>query len=265
MSRLLKVATVVGALSLSVVVGPACKRDNSSGLPPATEWQTAKDPAPEPVAADPGQANPHGNGMSNPHANVPGMGDPSGTNPHGNGPMAEKTDPRTLQKLPDGRLLLGPFAFKLPDGWTPKPVTSTMRVADLQMAPDADMIVYYFGEGGAGSVQDNVSRWLGQITPPDGKTSKDVAKIETIKVAGQDATVVSVAGKYGAESMMPNQGATNIDDAEMFAAIISSPQGPFTFKGVGPRATMEANAAKWKAMLASFELHDGAAPPAGGW
>jgi hypothetical protein len=30
--------------------------------------------------------------------------------------------------------------------------------------------------------------------------------------------------------------------------------GPFYFKGIGNRATMEANTAKWKGMLASFEI-----------
>ncbi len=204
-----------------------------------------------------------------PRANVPGMGGTGGGNdPHGGAPTSEKTSPRSLDKLADGRYQLGPFAFKLPDGWVVKPVTSTMRVADLQMGSDADMIVYYFGEGGAGSVQDNVNRWLGQMSQPDGKSSKDAAKIEAMKVAGQDATVVTATGSYGAESMMAGQGPTSIADAEMVAAIIASPMGPFTFKAVGPRAIVDANLAKWKGMLASFTLHDAgsaAAPAGAGW
>jgi hypothetical protein len=249
MSRALLVA------SLFLAATTACKRESSAGLPPAKEWTAAKDPAPEAVPPD--QANPHGGANphgdmgadpSNPHAGVPGM---SG----GNGmPSAQPTPPRSLDKLPDGRLVLGPFAFKLPDGWTAKPVTSEMRAADFAIGSDADMIVYYFGEGGAGSIQDNVDRWLGQLTQADGKPTKDKAKIEAAKVAGQDATLITATGKYDADSMMAGQAATHLPDAELMAAIVNSPSGPFYFKGIGNRATMEANAGKWKGMLASFEI-----------
>jgi hypothetical protein len=132
-----------------------------------------------------------------------------------------------------------------------------MRVADLVIGTsnDAEMVVYYSGEAGMGPVQDNVDRWLGQLTQPDGKPTKSVAKVEQIKVGGQDATIITATGKYGAESMMAGQAPTSFPDGEMLAAIINSPMGPFYFKGVGNRATMDANAAKWKAMLASFEIH----------
>jgi hypothetical protein len=52
--------------------------------------------------------------------------------------------------------------------------------------------------------------------------------------------------------MMAGQAASAIPDAELVAAIVSSPRGPYYFKGVGSRTTMEANNAKWKGMLASF-------------
>jgi hypothetical protein len=255
MSRALLLASLV------LAVTTACKRESSAGLPPAKEW-SASNPAPEavPPAADPSNphagvgtdpSNPHG-GMgtdpSNPHAGVPGM---SG----GNGmPSAQPTAPRSLDKLPDGRYVLGSWAFKLPDGWAVKPVTSEMRAADITIAADAEIIVYYFGESGAGSVQDNVDRWLGQLTTADGKPAKDTAKIEAAKVAGQDATLITAVGKYDADSMMAGQAATHLPDAELMAAIINSPMGPFYFKGIGNRATMEANTAKWKGMLASFEI-----------
>jgi hypothetical protein len=264
MSRapLLATVFVVGVVG---VVGFACKREPASGLPPAREWTASKDPAPEAVAPDQAnphgdQANPHGDAppaaapdVTNPHGGVANVGDPS--NPHGGmGGMTAPTAPRSLDKLPDGRLVLGPFTFKLPDGWTVKPVTSSMRAADLQMGSDAEMVVYYFGDSGAGSIQDNLERWTGQFAQPDGKPSKDVAKVSAAKVAGQDATLVSVAGKFGADSMMAGQASSSIPDAELLAAIVASPRGPYYFKGVGNRTTMEANLVKWKGMLASFVL-----------
>src|SRR5580693_6108109 len=169
MSRALLVASLLVTAVTAVNAVTACKRESSAGLPPAKEWSASKDTAPEAVPPGTDPANPHGAG-ANPHAGAvnPSMGtDPS--NPHagvpgmsgGNGmPSAQPTAPRSLDKLPDGRYVLGSWAFKLPDGWAVKPVTSEMRAADITIAADAEIIVYYFGESGAGSVQDNVDRWL---------------------------------------------------------------------------------------------------------
>lgn len=252
-------ALLLSATLVASVAG--CKRDTSSGLPPAKEWSGTKD-QPEPVtpptvATDqpPPATNPHaglaGGGPSqNPHAGMDMSGGAGGTGM----PPVSTTAPKSLDKLPDGRLILGPFALKLPDGWTAKPVTSSMRAAEFTFGSDGDLVVYYSGQGGMGPVQDNIDRWVSQLTRTDGKTAKDVAKIEQIKVAGQDATVVSTTGRYHAESMTGGP-ATDFADGELLAAIVSSPAGPYYFKGVGSKATMDANAAKFRALLSSLEIH----------
>src|SRR5262249_15628939 len=121
-------------------------------------------------------ANPHGD---NPHATAPA--NPHGDNPHA-GPVAEQVAPHALDKLPDGRLQLGPFTVAAPADWTNKPITSSMRAADFVLpskpGADAELVVYYFGTDGAGSVDDNIDRWLDQFQQPDGKPSRSVAKIE---------------------------------------------------------------------------------------
>src|SRR5215467_10932567 len=83
----------------------ACKNTPPKGdLPPApaTAPSAAEAPAPAPAA--------------NPHASVP-----------------EKTAPKALEPLADGRLGLGPFTLVAPTGWTTKPVTSSMRAADFML------------------------------------------------------------------------------------------------------------------------------------
>jgi hypothetical protein len=217
-----------------------------------------------------GGGNPHGGGGGgNPHANMGGGGNPhanmGGGNPHGAGggsmvadAVPTKTGPRTLEKTADGRSVLGPFTVAMPKEWTEKAVTSNMRAAQFDLdakEPGAhELVIYYFGTGGAGGVEANLERWLGQIAQPDGKASKDVAKIEKTKIAGQDATLVSVTGNYKTQQMPGGPPAVDKTNQTMLGAIIDSPTGPYYFKLVGAKATVDANMARWKAMLASIKL-----------
>jgi hypothetical protein len=223
-------------LLIALLLATSCKKEAPKGdLPPVGE---AKPADPAPAAAPP--ANPHGSMTS------------TGTSPHGS--MPGKTDARSLEKLPDGRFALGPFSIAVPDKWTEKPVTSSMRAADLILpGNDAELIVYYFGEGGAGSIDDNLDRWLGQFQQPDGKKSRDVAKIEKTKFADQDATYVAVSGRFVAAAM-PGGEAVDKTDQAMLAAIVSSPSGPYYFKLVGNKATVDAQAKAFRAMLGSMKL-----------
>ena len=245
-------------LVLAPLVLLACKKDSADGMPPAQQWQASP---PAGSAAPPTQMPPGHPGAEMPPGH-PGTGMPPGHPPPGGGdmagPMPGKTAPKTLEQLPDGKLALGPFALAAPKDWTVKPTTSSMRVADFVLSTkaneEAELIIYYFGETGAGSIDDNLNRWLGQFQQPDGKASKDAAKIEKTKIAGQEATTVSVTGRYVA-SMMPGGGDTvDKPDQAMLAAIVASPSGPYYFKLVGAKKTIDANMAKWKAMLGSMKL-----------
>lgn len=231
-------------LLFALLIATSCKKQPPQGdLPPVGEAKPATNPhetapPPGPAAAP---ANPHGDMAS------------TGTSPHA--PMAGKTEPRTLEKLPDGRRALGPFSIAIPDKWTEKPITSSMRAADLVLpGGNGELIVYYFGEGGAGSIEDNLDRWLGQFVQPDGKASKDVAKIEKTKIANQDATLVSVTGRFMADAMPGMGSAVDKADQALLAAIIASPAGPYYFKLVGDKAAVTAQTPAFKAMLQSIKL-----------
>jgi hypothetical protein len=278
-------------LLVVALLGSACKKDTSSGLPPSKDWQAGEGEAPAkpstpgmPQGANPhGGADPHagvpgappiggGGGNSDPHAGVPGApplgggggGDMAGgNNPHGGGAavpntMPQPTDPKTLEKTADGRLVLGPFTLVPPKEWSEKPITSSMRAAQFtwseKSGEQAELVVYYFGEGGAGGVEANLERWLGQISQPDGKPSKDIAKIEKTKFAGQDSTIVSVGGRLTTQQMPGGPPPVDMPDAMLLAAIVNSPKGPYYFKATGSKKTVEANNAKFRAMLASMKL-----------
>jgi hypothetical protein len=233
------------ALLIAFVFAVSCKKaPPAAELPPAKDWQSEK-------PGEPGATPP-----ANPHAGMAGQPGMSGGNPHG--PTPEPTAPKTLDKLPDGRLALGPFSLAAPADWTIKPVASSMRAADFVLpakpGADAELIVYYFGAGGAGSVDDNLDRWLGQFEQPDGKKSRDVAKIEKTQFAGQDATFVSVTGRFVAQAMPGATEAVDKQDQALLAAIVGSPSGPYYFKLVGAKSTVDANAAAFRAMLGSLKV-----------
>lgn len=254
--RRLALAALVLTLAAAVC---ACKKDSTKGLPPATDWnQSGPTPASPPGSP---HANPHGNPHANPHG--PGVAggsphpnvDPSGGG-HG-GVVPQKTPPRTLEKLPGGRLALGPFSLAPPAGWTEKPITSSMRAAQFAIAGnagEAELVITYFGVDGAGSVDDNVDRWLGQFQQAGGKSSKDVAKIEKLKVAGHEATLVLVSGRYVTTTMPGGGDPIDRADQALIAAIVGSPKGPYYWKLVGPKQTVDAQAAKVRAMFASMTL-----------
>ena len=173
--------------------------------------------------------------------------------------IAEPTAPRTPEVLADHRVALGPFSMAPPASWVVKPVTSSMRVAAYELpagtGEEAELVVYYFGASGAGSVDANLDRWFGQFTQPDGRTTREVAKIEHVQFAGQDATLVSVAGHYHAAAMPGGNDVVDKPDQALLAAIIASPSGPYFFKLVGAKKTIDANAASFRSMLSSLQLH----------
>src|ERR1041385_3882899 len=78
----------------------------------------------------------------------------------------------------------GEIRYTMPAGWQEEKPTSNMRVAQYKLPrvegdnADAELVLYYFGQGQGGSTQANIDRWLNQMQQPDGSPSKDKAKIE---------------------------------------------------------------------------------------
>jgi hypothetical protein len=233
------------ALVIAVAFSMSCKKAPPKGdLPPANDWGSG--------ASGSAAANPHAGTAAppNPHAGMPA------DSTHGSVP--QKTAPTSLAKQPDGSLAMGPFSLTAPADWTTKAVTSSMRAGDFMLpakpGAEAELIVYYFGENGAGSVDDNLDRWLGQFQQPDGKKSRDVAKIEKTKFGGQDATYVSVTGRFVAPAMPGASENVDKSDQALLAAIVSSPAGPYYFKLVGAKATVDAQAGAFRKMLESLKV-----------
>jgi len=170
--------------------------------------------------------------------------------------MAPPQAPAATHGRPDasGMIDVGAIAFKVPAKWEAQPPKSSMRRAQVGApgsAGPAQLIVFFFGAQGAGSTEDNIDRWIGQFTNPDGSPVSD-AKRTSSKISGLDVTKVEVAGQFASGMGAPGQPQTAQGGQRLIAAIVSTDGGPYYFKFLGPSATVTENAAAFDELLASI-------------
>jgi hypothetical protein len=157
----------------------------------------------------------------------------------------------------------GELRYQMPEGWQVERPNSNMRVAQYKLpktegdSADAELVVYYFGQGQGGSAQANIDRWLNQMQQPDGSPSKEKAKIENMTVNGMPVKTVDVLGKYNGGMASP--GATNTTPADMSnyrlrAAIIETPKGSYFVKLTGPQKTVGRWDQAYTDYIKSFEF-----------
>lgn len=249
------------ALSLTVACDSGAK-DSKPAQVPKTAAKSDSAPAADPHGA-PAAANPHGAppmAGANPHGGMPPMmGGMGGMAPKPAGPPRDIT--------PGGEVVaetLPGLQFSVPSEWEKGTPTSSMRLAQWVLpgpGGDAELVVYRF-QGGAGTIEANLTRWKKQFQAPEGKTIDDVSTTKEITGNGLTTSLVDVHGTYvaavspGAEEKHDDAG------ARMLAAIVSGSGDPFYFKAVGPKATMDLWAAPYDTMIASFSGGGAAADPA---
>jgi hypothetical protein len=136
----------------------------------------------------------------------------------------------------------------MPGGWTSKGAAQ-MRAATYEVG-DSECVVYFFGQGQGGTVEANLARWSGQFTangqPAPAKTTKKV-------VHGLNVTTMDVTGTYVVTGGMATTPQTPKSGYRMLAAIVESAGGNIFVKFTGPVKTVAANAAKFDALVGSFQ------------
>jgi hypothetical protein len=154
----------------------------------------------------------------------------------------------------------GELRFKAPDGWTTEKPSSAMRVAQYKLPKvegdkeDGSLVLYFFGSSQGGTAQANIDRWIGQMQHPDGSSSKDKAKTETLTINGLKVTTVDVSGTYTAE-MAPGSGSFHNDaNYRLRAAVVESPKGNYFVKLTGPAKTIAHWEQSYTNYLKSFEF-----------
>jgi hypothetical protein len=148
----------------------------------------------------------------------------------------------------------GELRYKAPEGWVKEKPSSAMRVAQYKLpkaegdSEDAGLVVYFFGATQGGGIQANIDRWISQIQQPDGSSSRDKTKTETMTVNGLKVTTVDVTGTYTAE-MAPGSGTMHNDaNYRLRAAVIETSKGNYFLKIVGPAKTM----GRWDQSVTDF-------------
>ena len=138
----------------------------------------------------------------------------------------------------------GELRSKVPEGWTTEKPTSDMRVAQYKLpkaagdSEDALLVLYYFGQGQGGSPQANIDRWINQIKQPDGGSSKEKAKTETLTVNGLQVNTVDVLGNYSGGMSPDSAPAESKSIYRLRAAVIDTPKGSYFAKLTGPEKTV---------------------------
>lgn len=162
----------------------------------------------------------------------------------------------------EGHFAVGPFGGTLPEGWVVEEPTSSMRLAQWALPaaegddPDAKVLVFYFGPE-AGSVEMNITRWMGQFANADGSpiTENNVTR-ETMSVQDMDVSLVMFSGTQKPSAMMGAPSSEEMPGWMNISAIVMSPTGPWFFKGTGPEATMQQELDAFKQMLNSLEYSE---------
>jgi hypothetical protein len=138
-------------------------------------------------------------------------------------------------------------AGEVPDGWLALP------------ASQFRLLNYRFGESGmgevwvsisAGTVLDNVNRWLGQF----GAEHVDAAALEKLRnvpLAGTNGVWVEAAGEYAS-----GMGAPPKPGFALAGVIASTDRGILTVKMVGPKAEVEAARPLLETFAKTLQLAD---------
>lgn len=149
--------------------------------------------------------------------------------------------------------LLSGLVFEAPSGWKPVGAAGSMRLAQWELPGEgeevaAEVVIFYFGEGSGGSVEDNLERWFGQFEQPDGSATKEIARVDRFEVGTLHATRADMSGKYVAPVRPGARERRNLPDYRMIATVVEGKGGPWFIRLLGPKVTVE----KWSPSFDAF-------------
>jgi hypothetical protein len=158
----------------------------------------------------------------------------------GQAPAAQNENRRGTPVTLDG------LQSRAPEGWAEEKPESRFRVKQFRLAAveddkdNAEVVIFFFGEGSGGSAKENIKRWKAMFVPPEGKKIDDVAKEERLKINGVPATYFDVHGTYLAKDRPfdPNSPTIRRENYRMIKVVFESKKGPYFFSLIGPAATV---------------------------
>ena len=150
------------------------------------------------------------------------------------------------------------ITLKLPKAWKSKRPRS--RIVEREFAvpkvtgDDNDGRLTMMRSGG--SIAANVDRWISQFSQPDGKSTKDIAKVTKKKLNDQDAILVNITGTFsesmGGGPFAPGKTVRRSDYQMLGGIVQTKASGQYFFKLYGPKKTMAAAEKQFMAMMESI-------------
>ncbi|HKD18065.1 MAG TPA: hypothetical protein VKG23_09355 [Thermoanaerobaculia bacterium] len=144
----------------------------------------------------------------------------------------------------------GGIRWTMPASWQvgpPQPMRAATYTIPAAAGSEAGSCgVFYFGKNQGGTVDDNLTRWVGQF---EGATAPTKAERT---IAGLKVHTISVSGTYLAPSGPSMQSQGKKPGWTLSGAIVEAPEGLVFFKAVGPTPTMQKAQADIEALLKSI-------------
>jgi hypothetical protein len=167
----------------------------------------------------------------------------------------------SAHRAPERTTQIDDLTFALPDGWTTDEATSQFRKAQYTLdAPSGSdpgsLVVYFFGAGGAGTIDDNLDRWRGQF---EGATEA----VASTTISGIKTHTMNIAGRYVAETRPGSGQHHDKPGTRMLGAIIEAPAGSYFLKALGPDAVIASHQARFQAFLSSMQHQPSGKPTSG--
>ena len=150
----------------------------------------------------------------------------------------------------------GKLNFTAPKEWVKKmPRTRIVEVEyEIKSAEGDEQPGRLTVMGAGGSIEDNITRWMGQFEQPDGKSTKEVSKVEKVSIGGQEVHMVDISGNFD-DKPGPFVPGVKRENYRMLAAIVvSKDAGQYFLKFYGPKKTVGENEKQFKSLVESLKL-----------
>jgi hypothetical protein len=156
---------------------------------------------------------------------------------------------------------LGNLKSAAPASWEKQKPTSNLRVYQFRIPKagndpkDAELTIFFFGEGSGGTVKANLDRWKSQFRAPEGKKIDDVTKVKEFKVGAVPVTYLDISGTYLEKfpPFAPNAKITPREDYRMLGVIFANEGGPYYLRLIGPARTVTQQKDAFDKWLKSFK------------
>jgi hypothetical protein len=155
----------------------------------------------------------------------------------------------TVMEIAGGKVVLeAPPEWKKVNPRFPNMVQYEFNAPKEAAEGEAPVRVTVMASGGG--VQGNLERWYGQFSQPDGRSTKDVAKIEEFEVDGVKIYWVKITGTYSGGMMGGGRPAPAKENHQLMSGIIVTPQdGMYFVTATGPIEECEKLSEGFKKML----------------